>query len=78
MASDERTAQLIAEYRTILGPSDGRSDEGIQDVLVRGADWTAAGAKQLLQLARTYGSFMLSNALALSVALDIEDGTAGY
>ncbi len=39
--------------------------------------WTPAGAQILLTLARQYGSFVLNNALALSIALGIEDGELG-
>ena len=42
------------------------------------AEWTAEAAEHLLRLATAYGSFMLRNALAISLVLDIEDGELGF
>ena len=46
--------------------------------MIREADWTADAAQHLVQLAHDYGSFMLRNAAAISIALDIEDGELGF
>ena len=47
-------------------------------MLVKEAEWTPEAAADLLRPARDYGSFMLRNALAISLALDIEDGELGF
>lgn len=41
-------------------------------------DWSEAGAAAVVALATDYGAFMLRNALALAVALDVEDGRLGF
>ena len=56
-----------------------RSDpEALKRVLTKDADWTSEAASRLLELAETYGSFMLRNALAISLVLGIEDGELGF
>ena len=50
----------------------------LQEALVHQADWTPAAAAHLVELAQHYGAFMLRNALALALALGIEDGELGY
>lgn len=75
----QHVTAFIAEYRSIvetLGPDP--SDHQLQAALVTQAAWTEEGAALLVKLARQYGTFVLSNALALAEALDIEDGEAGY
>jgi hypothetical protein len=46
----------------------------IIDKLHRDGDWTSLGAERVANLAQQYGSFVLRNALALSLVLKIEDG----
>jgi hypothetical protein len=78
-------AGLVDEYRTMLAELAGR-DWDVQEVewdriaarISAEGDWTGEGAGQLLALARDYGSFFLRNALALAVALRIEDGELGF
>ena len=41
-------------------------------------DWSEVGAAAVVGLAGDYGAFMLRNALALAVALDVEDGRLGF
>jgi len=50
----------------------------LEEELSETAEWTREGARHLASLARSYGSFMLRNALALAVATDIEDGELGF
>lgn len=76
-----RLDHTIAEYRSIL---DGHTIErdaidaiAVECRLETDADWTAEGASHLVELARQYGAFMLRNACALAVALEIEDGSLG-
>ncbi len=65
---------LVAEARTMDGAVDTSRLEGL---LESDADWTSRGAEQLLSLAQQYGSFFLRNALALALALKVEDGDLG-
>jgi len=69
---------LIGEYRVLLGGSRRRRRESVEAVLSKEADWTADAAQHLVQLAHDYGSFMLRNATAISIAPDIEDGELGF
>lgn len=47
-------------------------------LLIQSGDWTAPSAAALIGLTKQYGVFMLRNALALAIALGIEDGELGY
>lgn len=49
----------------------------ISDLLVTEHGWTEEGARHLIHLARDYGSFILSHAVALSSVLNQEDGKIG-
>jgi hypothetical protein len=69
---------LVEEYRSLFGVAAVDSVESLEDLLVHEGDWTLHAASHLLQLAQQYGSFMLRNALALSLALGIEDGDLGF
>jgi transcriptional regulator with XRE-family HTH domain len=81
MADERHTAEtladltgLVGEYRALLGGFRRRRRESVEAVLTKEADWTSGAAQHLVQLAHDYGSFMLRNAAAISIALDIEDG----
>jgi transcriptional regulator with XRE-family HTH domain len=85
MADEGHTAEtladltgLIGEYRALLGGFRRRRRESVEAVLTKEADWTPGAAQHLVQLARDYGSFMLRNAAAIAIALDIEDGELGF
>jgi hypothetical protein len=77
---------LTEEYRTLVRESGPLKAGAVEEVsrdqlvsaLIDSAGWTAEGAAALVQVAGEYGSFMLRNALALAIALDIEDGDLGY
>ena len=72
------TTALRLEYREIISDvGENRDDQRIISALVDDADWTERGAREVLQLARMYGTSILRNALALAEAMDIEDGEAG-
>lgn len=72
------TDVLIAEYDTLIALlGDKATDSQIIAALVCDADWTEQGAREVLQLARKYGTSILRNALALASAMQIEDGEAG-
>lgn len=73
---------LVAENETILlesmkAPGGAVNWNKLHRGLVETAEWTDAAASDLIQLARHYGVFMLRNALALAVALEIADGELG-
>jgi len=53
-------------------------EEEIAKMLRDNHDWTEEGAEELVRVAVKYGSFFLRNALALAVALNIEDGSEGF
>jgi len=76
---------LTKEYRILLKQAankmSGRSKFAtgeIKDLLVSKGEWSIVASEHLLELATAYGSFMLRNALALSLALQIEDGELGF
>jgi hypothetical protein len=72
------TDTLLAEYETIITDLGAEAtDEQIVRALVERGDWTEQGARELLQIARRYGTSILRNALALAAAMNIEDGNAG-
>ena len=72
-------AALIRDRREV---GRDRSSRGaayvLQEALVHEAQWTPDGAAQLMGLAQRYGAFMLRNALAVALALGLEDGELGY
>ncbi|MBE0534880.1 MAG: hypothetical protein IH624_04360 [Phycisphaerae bacterium] len=69
---------LVEEYRSVLG-EQGRAGvwEDVEEQLSAQCGWTAEGSAAVARLARDYGAFVLRNALALAVALEIEDGALG-
>ena len=72
------TDVLLSEYQTIISNvGEDATDEAIIAALVRDSAWTEQGAREVLQLARKYGTSILRNALALASAMQIEDGEAG-
>ena len=75
---DNDVTCYLTEYRHILKDCDESNPTTIEQALVRKADWTPEAAQHLVQLARNYGAFILRNATALAVALDIEDGELGF
>ncbi len=81
MENPEYIKSLTDEYRSLIMK---KTDKGIRDpekikvLLSSHGDWSPKAADHLLRLAKDYGSFMLSNALALSLALEMEDGELGF
>lgn len=76
---------LVDEYRTLAveattsgGVQDG--DAGLDKVaawLAGHGEWTPRAATELARLVEKYGAFVLRNAAALAIALDVEDGEEG-
>lgn len=76
---------LTEEYRALLRESANKISEPskntieeVKKLLVGKEEWSHKASEHLLNLAIGYGSFMLRNALALSLALEIEDGELGF
>ncbi len=69
---------LVQEYRILLANQSCPGLRTLEQLLVGGSDWTPRAAQHLVQLARDYGTFMLRNATAISIALGIEDGNLGF
>ena len=78
MYDPKNVEMLVEEYETVLADRDSDDSKLIQDELTRSCDWGPKAAEHLVCLANAYGSFMLRNALALALALDIEDGDLGF
>ena len=83
MDTSRDVRMLVKEYQDIVNYASKSSDgteklEDIEKLLVSDAEWSANAAAHLLDLANSYGSFMLKNALALSLALGIKDGEIGF
>lgn len=53
-------------------------DREILAAMVIDHEWTEEAAAEVLDLARSKGAFLLRNALAMAIALGIEDGEQGY
>jgi len=75
MNTDENVSYLVKEYSDLL---IRKGDSFSMDRLVAKHDWSPAAAEHLLWLVNKYGSFMLRNAFALSIALGIDDGELGF
>lgn len=72
------TDAILLEYETVIASVGAdATDEAIVARLMRDAEWTDRGAHEVLRLAKTYGTSILRNALALASAMQIEDGDAG-
>ena len=83
METSTDVRMLVKEYQDIVNyaskSSDGTEElEDIEKLLVSDAEWSPNAAAHLFDLANSYGSFMLRNALALSLALGINDGEIGF
>jgi hypothetical protein len=72
------TNTLLSEYYTLIAElGDEATSDQIVSALVTHHNWTGRGAHTILALAKTYGTSILRNALALADAMGIEDGSAG-
>ena len=71
---------LVKEYEVLAQEVEndvGRDEvdwSSIERLLINDSEWTHRGAAELIGLVRDYGSFILRNAAALALALEIEDG----
>jgi hypothetical protein len=78
MSDPENVAAIVEEYRAIFENENGDHSGSLERRLHESGEWTATASLHLISLAENYGSFMLQNALAISLALDIEDGEFGF
>ena len=83
MQENELLRSTIAEYKGLIQPIKKKYDTSLDPErliaeLSNNHDWTEQGARAVVSLATEYGAFMLQNALALSIVLDIEDGALGF
>ena len=78
MENMENVALLVEEYRSTLGGIGIEDIESLERALQEDGDWTQLASEHLIALVRDYGSFMLRNALAVAIALEIEDGDLGF
>lgn len=74
---------LATEYETVVAesrrPGGGAINwRTLEQKLSTTAEWTDEAAIHLVHLARSYGAFMLRNALALAVTAGAEDGELGF
>ena len=74
----EQIESLISEYQSTVQHFSKHDNEGLTQALAQDHDWSDEGARAIIDLANNYGSFMLKNALALSIVLGKEDGDLGY
>jgi len=78
---DTDVSGLVDDYGDIANAFGNQivpREDQIAKMLLDNHDWTEEGAKVLTELAVRYGSFFLRNALALAIALNIEDGSEGF
>ena len=84
MSISEEINNLTKEYFLLVRKSTGNNgaskfaNDDLKNILITEAEWTPIASDHLLNLVNEYGSFMLKNALALSIALQIEDGDLGF
>ncbi len=83
MTEVEILGQAIHEYRGLLATSkiDGTKLVDMNRLvqhLSRAHDWTEEGAQVIVTMANEYGAFMLRNALALALALGMDDGDRSF
>jgi hypothetical protein len=79
MHESELIESTISEYKSLVythsrRPFHRMGKDRLIRSLCRDHSWTDNGARAIVSLANDYGAFMLRNALALSIALDKEDG----
>lgn len=68
---------LVEEYTALLHEAGNGEDELLKR-LEKDSEWGPVAAKHIVKLATDNGSFMLRNALALSIAMKHEDGDLGF
>ena len=78
MEGQENVGALVEEYRSLLANQNVDDVDSLTEQLIQSGGWSPQAAEHILSLARRYGSFMLRNALAVSLTLDIEDGELGF
>ncbi len=65
---------LADEYKYLSSLND---DEVVASLVLH-HEWTKEASLEVVNLAKSKGTFLLRNALALAIVLDIEDGDQGF
>ena len=86
MANSENVEFLVNEYVSLIDQRDEKTliidqspdFDALTERLITEGNWTASGAEHLMRLTKDNGVFMLRNALAFAIALEIEDGGLGF
>ena len=78
MTHHKALESLIDEYDGLFEKAKDNQIDTLRNLLVSNAEWSDQAASHLLQLAKDNGAFILRNALAISLALEIEDGELGF
>lgn len=81
----DRLRCTVDEYQALVAAVAGEAEtqkgatkwRKLGKLLSSDAEWTQRGGETVLFLAREYGGFVLRNALAMAIALGIDDGEAG-
>ncbi len=83
-SSEANVRELVREYQSHLSvltrPKEREETDDwaqVAGLLSHSAGWSHGGAEHVVALARKYGTFVLRNALALAISLEIEDGEYG-
>lgn len=69
---------MLVKKSTVNNGASEFADNDLKNISITEGEWRPIASDHLLKLANGYGSFMLKNALALSLALQIEDGELGF
>ncbi len=70
---------LVGEYEDSIPNGLATVDwNSIQLSLVQSHDWSEDAARELVNVARNYGSFFLRNATAIAIACNHQDGELNY
>lgn len=78
MENMQNVGLLVEEYRSDLDGIEIGDADSLVRALQESGEWTPNASEHLVALARNYGAFMLRNALAVAIALEIEDGDLGF
>lgn len=78
MNSYEKIGLFVDEYDGLFESVKDNKIDTLRDLLISKVEWSDQAASHLLQMVKDNGAFILRNALAISLALGIEDGELGF
>lgn len=74
----ESLASLVDSYKDLdIRDEDGNLDYDRIRTDLQAHAWTPEGAAELVHLVQEFGFFVLRNAAALAIALNVQDGDRG-